>query len=316
MDVDFSLAKKAMDEDGEAAENDPFLSEEMELALLLAAAFGLAVSEVRAILDRMFTPPVTAQGIRTGLDQMADRMGRIVTPDTEADILRVTDRAVSNGALDSNASVGGRRPDTPSSVRGGLPVPTGAGTAAAGTILEAAPSARLVRDGIVAASKYYTNRFFNTFIIPEIIQRIELILAGTPFNEVPDLTDLRAILDRRLRSVPYWRLVANAAMSRAYHYGYIKAAELRGVLQYRFVAVLDSRTSEICQAMNGTVFNVSTAARLMERVAEAPDVEQVKTLMPWRKVSEVRGLSPAELEALGVMVPPLHGNCRSTLVIV
>jgi predicted outer membrane lipoprotein len=312
MDYDFEIAKKDMEEDDEDLVPDPFMREELELGLILAAAFGVALATALPIVDRMFRPPVSSQKILAGLDDMAAIMSNAITPDVERRIDQVVARSISYGVLDSDASVGGRRPDRPASVRGVL---LGSTAAFAGTVLENAPSAALVRQGIVASSKYYTNRFFNTFIIPEITSRVDRLLAGTPFNEVANLSALREVLDRRLKTVPYWRLVANAGASRAYHYGYLKAAELRGVTQYRFTAVLDEKTSEICRHMDGKVFSVSTASRLMEKVAEAPDIEQVKTLMPWLSFKEVRDLSDDELERLGVITPPLHGNCRSTLVI-
>lgn len=313
-EYDPQLAVKVMKADGEDTEQDPFLSEETLLAAILAAAFALALSRTDPIVERMFRPPVTEAAILRGLDEMEDILGRVITTADERELRDTANRLIINGALDSDASSGGFRPATPASLSGN-PVPAGA-VVGVGTILENAPSAQQVMDGIVAAAKYYTNNYFNTFVIPEIQQRIRSILDGTPFNEVPGLADIRALLDRRLRSVPYWRLVANAAASRGYHYGYLKAAELRGVTTYRFVAVIDSRTSEICQFMNGKEFSVRNAVTLMERVAGAANIEEVKAIMPWRPFKEVDGLSRDALEALGVVVPPLHGNCRSTLVIV
>lgn len=315
LETDPDAAKLVMKEDGEDPENDPFLLEETALAALLALAMSRAARRAQPVIDRMFTPPVTEGGILRGLDELAPIFDNAVDAATEAEIRIIVGRTLFNGAQDSDLSSGGTRPDVPASLSD-PDFPGARVTALAGTVLEGAPSAIRIMEGVVAASKYYTNQFFNTYVIPEIQQRVRLLIDGTPFNEVPDLTDLRAILDRRLRSVPYWKLVANAAASRGYHYGYLKAAALRGVTGYRFVAVLDSRTSDVCRYMNGRVFNVAKAVSLMERVAGAENIEQVKTEMPWRPFKDIDGLDTEALQELGVMVPPLHGNCRSTLVIV
>jgi hypothetical protein len=110
--------------------------------------------------------------------------------------------------------------------------------------------------------------------------------------------------------------------------------------------------SHICRFMHGRQFSVRRAMRRFDEVEGARDPEAIADLQPWMRVgsdgagSQVlfyerggrrrvvaqidepavgrsdqvgrysRALSNDQLEAAGLMAPPLHGRCRSTLVLV
>lgn len=196
----------------------------------------------------------------------------------------------------------------------GTTISTGEAQIAA-DLLRGAPSRQIVHDGIVRATRYYTNNFFNTQIVPEIHGMIDGFL-NDPANTfaTPDLTPLRTMLDKRLKSVPYWNVVANAAASRGFHYGYLKAAQMSGMLSYIIIAVLDRRTSELCRHLDGRVFWVADAVKMLEIVNADEDPEAAKKLMPWRKLDEVKDMDNDALIRAGVLVPPFHGRCRTTLL--
>jgi hypothetical protein len=180
--------------------------------------------------------------------------------------------------------------------------------------LEAVQSRKSIVDGITKAAGYYTNGFFNKQIVPEIQAMIQEFLSNpTDPLASPDLAPLRALIDARFKSVPYWRVVANAAASRGYHWGYLKAAQQSSLTGYELVAVIDSRTSEICLELNGKKFWIADALAVMEPAVLSDDPEAVKQAMPWQKASDVKNLSVDELRALGCLVPPFHGNCRTTI---
>ncbi|AHC30436.1 phage head morphogenesis protein [Rhizobium phage vB_RleS_L338C] len=124
------------------------------------------------------------------------------------------------------------------------------------------------------------------------------------------------MLHTRLKTVPYWRVVANAAASRAYHYGVLKSGQSAGRRYYEFSAILDAKTSETCWALNGMQWPVADAIALMERIAAA-EPEEVKTLAPWinYKTLEPMLSNPFAMQSLGVIIPPVHGNCRSTIIL-
>jgi len=168
-------------------------------------------------------------------------------------------------------------------------------------------------NGMSASAKYYTNRYFNTHVMTALIDAVHVAVLDGTSNDGAQIRAIHALLDRRLRSVPYWNIVANAAASRAYHYGYIKTGLASGLRTIRFSAVIDSRTSEICQAMNGTTWRTADLSAFADQIATAT-TDDIKDVAPWVKASDIQGLTPAQLLTMGVAIPPLHGRCRSQLI--
>lgn len=170
-------------------------------------------------------------------------------------------------------------------------------------------------NGMAKSAKYYTNGYFNNQVMPAVVDAVHsaVLNGATPDGE--ELNAIRALLDRRLRSVPYWNLVANAAASRAYHYGYLKAGIASGLATVQFVAIIDERTSAICISMNGTQWRAQDVALLADRIADA-EGDAVKEIAPWVKPTDIAGMSSGDLLAMGVVIPPLHGRCRSQLFFV
>lgn len=147
------------------------------------------------------------------------------------------------------------------------------------------------------------------------------------------------------RSENYWTLVAGAFANRARTYTNLATYEAAGVEFFEFDAVMDERTSEICRFMHGKRFAVSDAKKLYEKSDTSQQPEDVKTIQPWvsesggslwykdgngqkqivanvttsgsGKVSEAgkyaNALSDKALSGRGIMTPPLHGHCRSTI---
>lgn len=162
---------------------------------------------------------------------------------------------------------------------------------------------------------------------------------------------LAAAMTGAKRPDSYWDLIATNFSNRARTFTHVHALDEAGIEAYRFDAVLDEATSEICRFMHGKVFNVGKAVKRQQRVIELEDPEEIKVAMPWvskakrdadgkevlyyeteggarRAVAVVdepaegkkdevgsysRELSTEQLERAGVTSPPLHGNCRSSL---
>jgi SPP1 gp7 family putative phage head morphogenesis protein len=164
--------------------------------------------------------------------------------------------------------------------------------------------------------------------------------------------DLSEVMAREAfdRSRDYWEVVSMVFTNRARTYTQLGAFEEAGIERYRFEAILDEVTSEVCRFMHGKVFTVERAVDRFREVERARDPELIREVQPFvqvgadregnqvlfyerggrrRAVARVdepavgqrdevgrysRALTPAQLEAAGVAVPPLHGRCRSTIV--
>lgn len=152
------------------------------------------------------------------------------------------------------------------------------------------------------------------------------------------------------RSRNYWEVVSMIFTNRARTYTQLGAFAEAGVERYRFDAVLDEVTSEVCRFLHGKIFTVERAMDRFREVERIRDPERIREVQPFvqvgvdragnqvlfyerggrrRAVARIdepavgtrdevgrysRALSPAQLEAAGVTVPPLHGRCRSTIV--
>jgi hypothetical protein len=172
-----------------------------------------------------------------------------------------------------------------------------------------------ITNGMAKSAKYYTNRYFNTQVMPALADAAHVAVMNGTSHDGAELQAIRALLDRRLRSVPYWNLVANAAASRAYHYGYIKTGVAAGLDTIQFVAIIDERTSAICISLNGTQWQAADVSLFADRIADA-DGDNIKNVAPWPKLNQIIDKTPAELLAMGVVIPPCHGRCRSQLFFV
>jgi hypothetical protein len=153
------------------------------------------------------------------------------------------------------------------------------------------------------------------------------------------------------RGKPYWEVVAMSFANRGRTYTQLAAFEDAGVERYRFEAVLDQVTSHVCRFLHGREFSVRRAMQRFDEVERANDPEAIAQLQPWMRVGsdgsgnqvlfyehggrrrlvaqidepavgrsdEVgrysRALTNEQLEAAGLITPPLHGRCRSTLTL-
>lgn len=134
------------------------------------------------------------------------------------------------------------------------------------------------------------------------------------------------------------RLIGAAYLGRARSSGLFACLAATGVQRFEFVAVVDHRTTDICRYLHGRTLSVQSALDAIGRSARAPAGEAldhwpwchtdgdeviaetvegsrvVARLDPAEPGGFLDGLNEAELEEAGLVLPPLHAYCRSTLV--
>lgn len=173
----------------------------------------------------------------------------------------------------------------------------------------------MIEAGMVASAKYSTNTYFNRVVLPSMINDIQTkAKTGAPFDDA-FFREMQGKLEKRLKSVPYWKNVASQASSRAYHYGMTRAGLQKGYSTYTLQAVVDDRTSDVCLSLNGKTFNLDTGVAHAERVALL-DPDRMKDEAPWATLPMVEGKTEGQLARAGVLLPPFHfGGCRTTIVL-
>lgn len=156
--------------------------------------------------------------------------------------------------------------------------------------------------------------------------------------------------DQVVRSPAYWRTIAGSFAGTARTVVQVGAFEDAGIESYMFSAVLDEVTTAVCRHYHGKIFSTEAASAHIERLANLTDPEEVVAASPWvqegkdkqgnrflyvaqgdrnvRIADIVRsgvGISDdvgefakpksnAALTRMGIIYPPLHGHCRSSIV--
>lgn len=144
------------------------------------------------------------------------------------------------------------------------------------------------------------------------------------------------------RSKAYYDMVAGVHLNRARTHASLGAMTAGGVREFEFVAVRDEVTTPQCRLLHKRRFPVAAALAKMNATAggvdpreETPWIQENAKELYYKKNGEkhviaeieesgygvVDGtgkfsnvLSDAKLAAAGVNIPPIHGNCRSTIV--
>ncbi len=79
----------------------------------------------------------------------------------------------------------------------------------------------------------------------------------------------------------YSRVVASNAMVRARSISQAGAYRDAGIERYEIMAVMDERTTVICQGLNGQIITVASGAAVTERAAAARDVDELRAANPF-----------------------------------
>lgn len=197
-----------------------------------------------------------------------------------------------------------------------LAIVRGANVLDAGLVVENTASTRLVQQGIASSVEQFANARFEGDTFGRIMADVDGILADVRIDPTsPDqIRAVREAIDRRLAnlSTSYSNVSANAASNRAYNYGILRGGSATGFNVYTYSAITDAVTSDICLWMNGRQFFVADALAISERAAGSPS--EVATIQPWPRPDDVLGLSTTALRNDTIIQPPLHGNCRSIVV--
>ena len=115
------------------------------------------------------------------------------------------------------------------------------------------------------------------------------------------------------------QLISSLHTSRLAVWGFAAEADLLGLTTYKLSAVLDGRTSAFCRAINGKVFKVDDARKSINEILSVQNPDDVKSLQPWPKqdkasMEKYAEMTPEELTAAGLHIPPFHPGCRTMLV--
>lgn len=122
----------------------------------------------------------------------------------------------------------------------------------------------------------------------------------------------------------YFENEIQTTVTRARAMGNVQA--LREAEVEKYIVVNPDPISEICQQMNGRVFEVEAAVKTMDKILEADSPEELKEITPWSKDLSDFGITGEDqklenskfnnkLALAGFALPPYHSNCKSEIEI-
>lgn len=113
-------------------------------------------------------------------------------------------------------------------------------------------------------------------------------------------------------SAAYFEMLTATNVTYARNFAHVNLMTEGGITRVVFDAILDRTTSQICEQMNGREFTIEQAVIHQQKVLDAENVAELKLIAPFTRTISAKA-SSAELAAAGVLIPPLHGKCRSEI---
>lgn len=156
---------------------------------------------------------------------------------------------------------------------------------------------------------YYADNYYERIVIPRLAKAYD---PSKPPKQMRK--ELKALTRRLLKdNEAYWRNVTNSATSFSFHFGYLKAAEANNHTQLMYVAVLDERTTKFCRAIDGKVLKLAPVLDRLEEISEMDGEESAENYKYWKLADSLKKPTKSSMMKMGILVPPFHANCRTTI---
>jgi SPP1 gp7 family putative phage head morphogenesis protein len=159
---------------------------------------------------------------------------------------------------------------------------------------------------------------------------MDVLNRGLGEEDIAD-TFMRELGDKYTgRGKAYFTILASNVANTARSYGSMNTYKEFEITDWEYLAILDLRTTPICESLDGKICSVERAIGTMEEVITARSPEDVKSLKPFLKWDDeeqkpyyetetelvyipIDG-TPEELNSYGFLFPPNHYLCRSTTI--
>jgi len=139
-----------------------------------------------------------------------------------------------------------------------------------------------------------------------------------------DLAELMKTHFRTLgdKGSAYWDLLADHTVTKTREIGRVSGYEKAGIEVVRVKARLDSKTSETCRRLHGTVIAVMDLRRQVEQymaACESGSKEKIKAAWPWWSDAQAENLTSQnainrQVARGKIGLPPYHARCRTITV--
>ncbi|MCK9185625.1 MAG: minor capsid protein [Candidatus Cloacimonetes bacterium] len=173
---------------------------------------------------------------------------------------------------------------------------------------------------------FWIGKHFGKDVDDKLVPLLDKALAEG-YTRAQAADSLKDLFKNMNRNQDYWKAFAENAMTRTRSIATVEAMELHGVAKAEIVAIMDDRTSPICQELHGRIIEVdkmiTVKNQLLNLSTEGRSSDEVKSeiqsIVPFLKDADVQAmgaLSSSELQDAfpSVGLPPYHWKCRTTII--
>ncbi len=137
--------------------------------------------------------------------------------------------------------------------------------------------------------------------------------------------ELNGMFNELNRNPKYWEGFAENAMTRTKSIASVEAYEKHNIETAQIVAIMDERTTDICQELNGRIISVKKMIevknKLLDVQTDGKSSDEVRaefeTIVPfWKDAEDIKGESTEKIqeEHSGIGLPPYHWRCRTEVI--
>lgn len=158
---------------------------------------------------------------------------------------------------------------------------------------------------------YWMGQEYNAAMQSKLKDLIEKTFRGEIAND-----EIGAVLRDEFGTIiganeSYFKGVAEHISLQSQNISRVMQGKKYGVKYYKVVAVMDSRTSEICRSMNGRIIPASHLENQVQKILSAKNMSQKKNAAIWQSKA-YNGRSDKMDANFGL--PPYHFRCRTRVV--
>lgn len=161
---------------------------------------------------------------------------------------------------------------------------------------------------------YWVKNYFDDHLRGQVVSFGEQIIGRGLNRKEAGQMFAREFADKyEAHSWRYWEGFANHVTTRSRAMGAVSGYQRAEIEYVEVRAVIDHRTTEICNHMHGRRIAVGKLVEMKNKLLDAESPDQVKDVAPWPNLDDVAGVSTDQLPESASM-PPYHFNCRTRIV--
>lgn len=284
------------------------VSFEADDGFIITDVFGLGDSDHRDLLEFDPVERSLATHVSNGIRNKAEPVLEAVERGMPG---RPTHKTVDRMVRQAKRGLRNAHRDTKDGIRQALFDAAGAGgdkfSGSTGTLAGIDDIGEMV-DHFGEGMEYYLDNYVERIIEPRLRK-----IQDTVKDPLLRRQKLQEAMDKALReSDNYWRIVSNTHVGRSYHYGYLEAADRQGFQKLMYMAIRDPRTTTFCTSIDGKTMSLPKVLRKAKKAARQSRLGNAG-YAPWKTINSTRVFSEKNLLRKGLILPPFHAHCRTTI---